>query len=440
METESNTVANAIPVFYMNTVDKEIKKLNRKCVRYGIPEIKVEKSAPRINTHTYRETPLGKEITITTEVIDCVFTFYDIIIEGGWNVIATIEPSEIEGMTIINGKIDEVGDLKEYDLRWCDHCQKNRKRNKVIVIDDKDGNRKVIGSTCVKDYLGIDASAIMFACSLNDYLFRIMHPKPIGDDIDADEWGFGGSFAGPSYTAEDVAIAVCHIMRGHKWTYIKRDRNACEYDDSCCTIDDVKILLNLLYTPGFGGKLSDVAKALLEDYDENYESNKSIVAELMTELKEEYSIESLKEGEHGDSFNYSFGICVNSTFIPEKSENLFMGMLGFRLSKKMQPKTVKHNPEDSEYVYDIKEKVKGINVKIKSTRVVGSFYGDSLMVTGWIEDTDNQFVSFINGKTDFLLDDSGKYVEEVKVAFTVKDHQDRGYGKQTVLTRLRASK
>ena len=91
-------------------------------------------------------------------------------------------------------------------------------------------------------------------------------------------------------------------------------------------------------------------------------------------------------------------------------------------------------------MFEVGEKVKGVEIEIGRTSYVESYYGSSLMVSGWFKDTSNQFVSFLSGKTDFLYNEDQTVKETVKVDFTVKDHQDRGYGKQTLLTRFRKSK
>tara|TARA_R110000824_G_scaffold203918_2_gene388637 strand:+ start:60 stop:1259 length:1200 start_codon:yes stop_codon:yes gene_type:complete len=50
---------------------------------------------------------------------------------------------------------NDLGDI-DLDPERCDHCGRKVRRNKVIIVQDENGNRIHVGGTCVKDFLGHD--------------------------------------------------------------------------------------------------------------------------------------------------------------------------------------------------------------------------------------------------------------------------------------------
>lgn len=96
--------------------------------------------------------------------------FYDVLtLEGtpfrydGWEFVASVE--WLEGQPYVEtlpGYDGEQIDRDALKPGWCDHCQKNRHRN-IIYIVESDTGRIQVGSTCVKDYLGHDPRAVFLA-------------------------------------------------------------------------------------------------------------------------------------------------------------------------------------------------------------------------------------------------------------------------------------
>lgn len=73
---------------------------------------------------------------------------------GGWKFVASLEHTE-EG-AIVKLAPDFFGDETKYASTEprCEHCGLKRSRSKTIIIESKTGERKQIGSTCLKDFLG----------------------------------------------------------------------------------------------------------------------------------------------------------------------------------------------------------------------------------------------------------------------------------------------
>jgi hypothetical protein len=102
----------------------------------------------------------------------------------------------------------------EWDGR-CDHCGKNRSRVHGYVVEGSEG-RKVIGQSCVRDYLGMDVPANMLSV-----LNRVVTLSDLEDE-DEGSWGRGGS-AWATDVLGVMAAARCAVgMFG----YAKKDQES----------------------------------------------------------------------------------------------------------------------------------------------------------------------------------------------------------------------
>lgn len=75
---------------------------------------------------------------------------------GGWNFVAVIEKIE-NGEVIIKSAFGYEGEAVEESLlvkNFCQHCNTKRQRNTQVIVENAEGERKILGSTCVKDFLG----------------------------------------------------------------------------------------------------------------------------------------------------------------------------------------------------------------------------------------------------------------------------------------------
>lgn len=102
----------------------------------------------------------NKYISLTDiEIINPIIKLND-----EWELAATIEKYEAGNMVnCIPSLSDRLPtDLRTKEINICDHCQTKRKRNKYIaVINENTSKLKIVGSTCVKDFLGHNAVRII---------------------------------------------------------------------------------------------------------------------------------------------------------------------------------------------------------------------------------------------------------------------------------------
>jgi hypothetical protein len=118
---------------------------------------------------------------------------------AGWTFIAKIEP-----MQGPRNKVSVVGkDVILPKTAWttkmhCEHCAQTRNRNAVYLLENDKGTQKQVGSNCLADFLGHDASSAANAAEGVARLF--------GDDGEFDEFGSGGK--GRDYVPTDYALQI----------------------------------------------------------------------------------------------------------------------------------------------------------------------------------------------------------------------------------------
>lgn len=101
--------------------------------------------------------------TKKTAIVDCVrFTLdFDEYVVGDYRVGAVVERSADENLNLVY-TVDDTVDFANYakaTLR-CEHCNKNHNRKKVVVlVDNNNGNHKMVGTACLKDFIGYEVAS-----------------------------------------------------------------------------------------------------------------------------------------------------------------------------------------------------------------------------------------------------------------------------------------
>jgi hypothetical protein len=107
-------------------------------------------------------------LTITNEII--ALGDYRLVAVGDWTGTDSDEP-------LVFHFDDKAPRVDGWDRTRCDHCGHRIARNKVLVVEDADGGRVHVGSTCAKDFLGHDPFGV----------FIVAAPFNLDDE---DEWGW----------------------------------------------------------------------------------------------------------------------------------------------------------------------------------------------------------------------------------------------------------
>jgi hypothetical protein len=93
-----------------------------------------------------------------------------LVVEGespcfeGWTFVAKVE--YVNGDPVVTGSPYYEGpavDRSTLRADACDYCGINTRRTKTVVVENEDGERKQVGTTCLKDFLGSDFSVAWVA-------------------------------------------------------------------------------------------------------------------------------------------------------------------------------------------------------------------------------------------------------------------------------------
>ncbi len=179
--------AKVVPVLgiYADAARAKLEKLQRRAAKYGQTIAWTETRRVEI---VKRERPFGTPRWVETEVerVDFAVTGEAPRV-GEFKFIASLE--RLQGGVLVSsiGGDVEVGALgRDWDGR-CEHCHSNRARSYGFVVEGPDGDRKVVGKSCLRDFTGCDVPAS--AISLFQYL------RDFGGGDDELEWGGSGRWA-----------------------------------------------------------------------------------------------------------------------------------------------------------------------------------------------------------------------------------------------------
>lgn len=152
-----------------------------------------------------------------------------VIIEGepvkfnGWSFVAKVE--YVNGQPVVTGSPWYEGPQVDRDTlrpNACDHCGISIARKYSIVVEDESGDRKQVGSSCVKDFLGAQVTGAWYS------------DKDPFDQLD--------SFRGPGVTLGSLSVTLAYAALVCRTSgFISKVKAAENYVDS--TSDSVWLLL-----------------------------------------------------------------------------------------------------------------------------------------------------------------------------------------------------
>lgn len=184
----------------IDLVKKCIKSINRKAEKCGCAPVVASFSKPyatsvRVCKVDHASNTVYTKSTITVEAVD-VRIDNEIIKNDGWTVEAHLE--HLEGGNVVTLIGAKVINPSWVDLpAKCDHCNTNHRRSKTYIVS-KSGEEKQVGSSCLKEYTGIDpALALKFAA---------LHDMVLDDEINA------GCIQGRYTVAHDIKTVVANAI------------------------------------------------------------------------------------------------------------------------------------------------------------------------------------------------------------------------------------
>lgn len=130
-------------------VQHKIQKLNRRAVKLGLQPLELRVLGEEYQKHPEREGFLLK------------YLFVELVGEApkvaGWEFVAAID--HLEAGNIVRVLVDEqLPAHYRTALPTCEHCNRKRSRQSTFALRNELGEWKQVGRTCLKDFLGHDAT------------------------------------------------------------------------------------------------------------------------------------------------------------------------------------------------------------------------------------------------------------------------------------------
>jgi len=391
--------------------DKVIAKLNKVCFKLGLPNIKVSMSHSHYQAYAVRKVNQQEGGWYDIDSISDQFEdtgvrreFINVEIEGeapkynGWTFVATLSPiptddgifnqiRSIPGntITIPNDYKTRVGD--------CDHCGYNRRRNETFVVAHENGDIKMVGSSCIKDFLGHSNPHNIGA--FFELLFSF--DSFIGSDGDY----YGGDSIAREYSLLKFLEVAAAIIDKYGW--LAKSKAKPDEVSTACRLSQYFL----------GVKNTDNSSKIVVT-----DENKILASSTLNWLK------SLNDSENDYLYNlFLIGKCQHITV---KSFGLAASAISAYL-RANAPKPINRGI-NSKYIGNIKDKI-DIEVDVTSIRCVLGSFGLTNIHTMY-DDNDNCYIWFCTGKPlEF-----GRQ----RIKGTIKAHSEYNGIKQTTLNRVKA--
>jgi len=405
-----------IPVYKKSYLRKAIDKINRKAVKMGCAPI----SLTFDNAHVieYPEHPVTGAVLVNPLKIEMetAHLHYIIPIIEGWELIAKLDIyNTIHGGTEV--LISAVPD-KEIPVEYqnattiqCDHCGWDRNRNHSILLRHTITKEyKEVGSTCVKDFFGLDPKGYM-------YMASIKFDSIIGEINE--EKSFGGSGSDTyGYDLNDILSLSSACIA--KWGWLSKSKayqlNQ-KYENAHYESTASHVFENLNPWP----KMPEADKVSVESED----------VELAKKTLEHFS----NIDPNGNDYLLNITKIIKIGYVPEKYLGYACSMVSsyMREMDKKEAVEAKEKSEDSnpsEFQGEVGERLKGIRVVCTYSREFENEFGMNTLYA-FKDALGNVYKTFYSGNSWSLdVDDT------VIIDGTVKKHNTYNGKKETMLNRV----
>lgn len=392
-----------IPKSSKEYLNKKIEKLNRKAAKLNCPLMILTFNNDHITEITHNPLTGGRYHTpIKIEMCDATLE-YEIPMIAGYELIAKLDLfTGKNGDVVMVAAVPEKEVPSEYQNKTeihCDHCGHNRRRNHSILIRHTEtGEYKEVGSTCVKDFFGgNDPMGFMFYAELD---FSGWCNKA------ADEFYGGGRWV-HAYGLNEVLNITSAVIARFGWT-----------SKTIAYQNDMESTADLVWEN-------------LEPSRDTFRNRREILV-TVEEKDREIAKEAIKYFDENENVNDYVLNCkklIELDYVP----NRYMGYACSMVSSYLKTVEEKKNAEKqlpSNWVGEIGERLKDIHVECIFSRVVSSYYGESVLYT-FRDANGNIYKTFYSGNS-WSVDDG----ESVLITGTVKKHDEWKGQKQTMLNRV----
>lgn len=337
-----------------------------------------------------------------TESYAEVRTWGPVVKFDGWSFVGKLDFAAVEGQTLrvmLEGE-DCPDWVKQVERTRCDHCGHSRRRNELFIVRHEDGSEKVIGSTCVRDFLGNESPDKLAAMA--GLIFSVMHTAE-----ESEHWGGCGGHAEPVWSPTEVLATAFYSIRQHGWTPTREEG---------ATAGDVSALL----TPH---RFPSEDKKRLEELEKRSEKDWA---------KASAAVEWIAEQDTSGS-DYMHNLqAVLTNYVTYKTMNLAVsGAVAFDrdLAKKVEKQEERKEHGPSDFVGKAGDRI-DFDAEVFFVRYLEGMYGTTTLIK-FRDDSGNLYTWFASGSKDI------ERGERYAVRGTVKKHEVFRDEKQTVINRCK---
>jgi len=339
---------------------------------------------------------------------------------GDWDIIGKIEnlSAMIDGVyskhyekgskknsNIISQISDD--DVSEYNF-WdcsCEHCGVDRFRKKLMILKNKNsGIKKVVGMSCLKDFVGHDVEkSILLYSFLSEFNgFGKSEGKPV--------WGF------------DLDTTLKGIIAVYDQIFNRKNLKLSQEQDYGLTVGEVYVGQNFACFKDVNLSTSYVEKSL--------QLVKNRIAEIMMQRETDHL--------NMNTFDMKISSICLYDFVPAKLLNPLVGFTTYFLSSFESRK----DKVESNFIGEVGKKINFVGKVVKVIPYEND-YGVGKIIVGE-DENGNSWKWFTNSDTELVSYERGAYIFAdtfVNLSATVKKHDlHEKFGKSTILNRLKVSK
>ncbi|WP_020142308.1 hypothetical protein [Terracoccus sp. 273MFTsu3.1] len=313
---------------------------------------------------------------------------------NGWTFLATLDWDSVADGLIVRAFSEDVQVDRDALVKGhCDHCGVQRYRKNTYVVVNEAGEQKQVGSSCIKDFLGHDATVVFITSS----------------EVSEDAMG-GGSFGDP--VADTLNVLAIAWAATRAFGYVPA---------SAFSGSTKEVVSGILWGRS---KMDNEARAAITEYVEGSDAAAVEVRDFI--LSDAFS------GTSDYVLNLK-AIVGSETVTPKNIGFLVSAPQAFAraMEKTLIREREKDATADSVHVGTVGDKVE-IEATITRINFIESNWGVTVLYT--LLATDGNVYKWFASR-EALGEKQGV---EVKVKGTIKDHDEYNGTKSTVLTRCKA--
>jgi len=363
---------------FKDLLQSEFDKLNKKCIKYGNPELSFS------ILKFYEENGLEK---LDIEVSGCVPKI------GNYQLVSVISKLP-DGTNLINSVPGEETPVEFRNSEfYCDHCNTNRYRKEVVIV--REGDKYIqLGKQCLKDYLGVSLENLVSQFS---YIYELM------ENCNSEEYGpREEKVCSIEYFLQRVSVVVRKIG----------------YVSSKAAWDD----------PGLIPTKSTAWQVTFPDYfTQKFIQEKELYVEDSDKELAVKAMEWAKNLDGKSDFENNIKNIVNQPYVTYKQIGYISAIIPC-YQKALSVELEKANTVQSEFIGEIKKRI-DIPIQCTFKKEFETDYGLKTMVR--FNSNGNVLVWFASGEVDF------KIGENYLVKATIIEHQVYNDTRQTIVNRVK---